>query len=100
MALPFTLKSILRQKKNCRNSNISPCKNIVFKKSSIRNQNPSRHCNSRTNLRFQHKPNTINPEGRKERREREKKERKKRSSLKQQERERERERERVCVVCV
>jgi hypothetical protein len=32
MALPFTLKSILRQKKNYRNLNISPCKNIVFKK--------------------------------------------------------------------
>ncbi len=28
MALPFTLKSILRQKKNDGNSNISPCKNI------------------------------------------------------------------------
>jgi len=34
MALPFTLKSILRQKKNYGNSNISPCKNIMFKKSS------------------------------------------------------------------
>jgi len=33
MALPFTLKSILRQKKNYRNlGHISPCKNIVFKK--------------------------------------------------------------------
>jgi hypothetical protein len=32
MALPFTFKSILRQKKkNYRNSNISPCKNIIFK---------------------------------------------------------------------
>jgi len=31
-ALPFTLKSILRQKMNCENSNISPCKNIIFKK--------------------------------------------------------------------
>jgi hypothetical protein len=30
--LPFTLKSILRQKKNCGNSNISPCKDIIFKK--------------------------------------------------------------------
>jgi hypothetical protein len=29
--LPFTLKSILRQKKNYENSNISPCKNIFFK---------------------------------------------------------------------
>jgi hypothetical protein len=32
VALPFTLKSILRQKKNYENSNISPCKNIIFKK--------------------------------------------------------------------
>jgi len=32
--LPFALKSILRQKKNYENSNISPCKNITFKKSS------------------------------------------------------------------
>jgi hypothetical protein len=31
MALPFTLKSILRQKENYGNSNISPCKNIIFK---------------------------------------------------------------------
>jgi hypothetical protein len=28
MALPFTLKCILRPKKNYENSNISPCKNI------------------------------------------------------------------------
>jgi hypothetical protein len=28
--LPFTWKSILRQKKNYGNSNISPCKNIIF----------------------------------------------------------------------
>jgi hypothetical protein len=35
--LPFTLKSILRQKKNYGNTNISPCKNIIFKKSSERN---------------------------------------------------------------
>jgi hypothetical protein len=44
-ALPFTLKSILRQKKNYGNSNISPCKNIIFKKCSKRNQNPSRYYN-------------------------------------------------------
>jgi hypothetical protein len=43
VALPFTLKSILRQKKNCGNSNISPCKDIIFTKSSKRNQNPSRY---------------------------------------------------------
>ncbi len=30
--LPFTVKSILVQKKNYENSNISPCKNIIFKK--------------------------------------------------------------------
>ncbi len=28
MALPFTLKDILRQNKNYGNSNISPCKNM------------------------------------------------------------------------
>jgi hypothetical protein len=32
VALPFTLKRILRQKENYGNSNISPCKNIIFKK--------------------------------------------------------------------
>ncbi len=37
VALPFTLKSILKQKKNYSTSNISPCKNIIFKKSSKRN---------------------------------------------------------------
>jgi hypothetical protein len=43
VALPFTLlKSTVRQKKNYGNSNISPCKNIIFQKSSKRNQNPSR----------------------------------------------------------
>ncbi len=46
VALPFTLKSIRRQKKNYGNSNISTCKNIIFKKSSKRNQKPSRYCNS------------------------------------------------------
>jgi hypothetical protein len=45
VAIPFTIKSILRRqkKKNYGNSNISPCKNIIFKKSSKRNQNPSRY---------------------------------------------------------
>jgi hypothetical protein len=28
----YTLKNVLRQKKNYGNSNISPCKNIIFKK--------------------------------------------------------------------
>jgi hypothetical protein len=43
VALPITLKSILRQKKIYEISSISPCKNIIFKKSSKRNQNPSRY---------------------------------------------------------
>jgi hypothetical protein len=51
-----TLKNILRKKKNYGNLNISPCKNIIFKKkSSKRNQNLSRHHNSIMNL-IQHKP--------------------------------------------
>jgi len=56
VALPFTLKSILRQKKNYGNSNISPCKNIIFKKILEKKPNPSRYHNSITNLKFQHKP--------------------------------------------
>jgi hypothetical protein len=56
VALPFTLKSIVRQKKNDGNSNASPCKNMIFKKSSKRNQNSSRYYNSTTDLKFQHKP--------------------------------------------
>ncbi len=56
VALPFTLKNILMQKKNYGNSNISPCKNIIFKKSSKTNQNPSRYYDSITDLKFQHKP--------------------------------------------
>jgi len=49
VAWPFTLKNILRQKKkNNEKSNISPCKNIIFKKSSKRNQNPPRYYNSVT----------------------------------------------------
>jgi hypothetical protein len=55
--LPFTLKSILRQKKNYENSNISPCKKYNLPKSSKRIQNPSRYYNSITNNpKFQHKP--------------------------------------------
>jgi hypothetical protein len=53
VALPFMFKSILRQKKNNENSIISPCKNIIFKKSSKTNQNPWRYYNSITNLKFQ-----------------------------------------------
>jgi hypothetical protein len=57
MALPFTLKRILRQKKNYGSySNISLCQDVILKKYSKRNQNPSRCYNSKTNLKFQHKP--------------------------------------------
>jgi hypothetical protein len=48
--------SIKRQKKNYGNSNISPCKNIIFKKSYEGNKNPSRYYNSVINLKSQHKP--------------------------------------------
>jgi hypothetical protein len=57
-ALPFTLKNILRQK-NYENSNISPCKNIIFKKSSKRNQNASRYHNSITISGFNTSQNVI-----------------------------------------
>ncbi len=51
VALPLTLKSILRQKKNYGISSISPCKNIlIFKKSSKRNPKPSRYYNPITKL--------------------------------------------------
>ncbi len=52
VSLPFTLKSIWRKKKNYENSNISPCKNIIFKKP----KSFKIHYNSITNLKFQHKP--------------------------------------------
>jgi hypothetical protein len=40
------------------NSNISPCKNIIFFKESSKKEtkNPSRYDNSITNLKSQHKP--------------------------------------------
>jgi hypothetical protein len=55
--LAICIKKYLKgKKKNYGNSNISPFKNIIFKKSFKRNQNPSRYYNSITNLKFQHKP--------------------------------------------
>jgi len=57
VALPFTLKSILRQKTNHGNPEIfSHEKNTILKKPCKRNQNPPRYYNSITNLKFQHKP--------------------------------------------
>jgi hypothetical protein len=52
VALPFTLKNILRQKRNYGNSNISPCKKYNLQNPLKRNQNPS----TTTNLKVQHKP--------------------------------------------
>jgi hypothetical protein len=64
VALPFTLKSIWRQKKNYVNSNIFTMQKYTLQKSSKRNQNPSRYYNSITDLKFQHKqryPSFKNP---------------------------------------
>jgi hypothetical protein len=59
VALPSTLKSILRQKKNYENSNISPCQNIIFKKNPIKETKILQDIITLTNLKFQkfqHKP--------------------------------------------
>ncbi len=55
--LPFTFKSILRQKKNYGNSNISPCKNIInLQKNPLKETKILQdHYNFMTNLKFQHK---------------------------------------------
>jgi len=54
------IKKYLKAKEELmKNSTISPCSNTIFKKSSKRNQNPSRYFNSITNLNFQHKPKYI-----------------------------------------
>jgi len=54
--LAIYITRYLNAKENYENSNISPCKTIIFKKVLLKNQNPSRHYNSITNLKFQHKP--------------------------------------------
>jgi len=55
VALPFTLKRILRQKKNYGNSNISPCKNILIFKKSFKTKTKIFQ-DSITNPKFQHEP--------------------------------------------
>jgi len=58
VVLPFTLKSILRrQKKNYGNSNISPCKNIIFKKKTPLKETKILQdiITPITNLKFEHK---------------------------------------------
>jgi hypothetical protein len=54
--LAIYINKYLKAKEELWKLNISPCKNIIFKKSSKRNQNPPRYYNSITNLKFQHKP--------------------------------------------
>jgi hypothetical protein len=54
--LAIHITKCLKAKEELGNSNISPCKNIIFKNSSKRNQNPSRYYNSITNFKLQHKP--------------------------------------------
>jgi hypothetical protein len=53
VTLPFTFK-----KNNCENSNISPCKNIIFKKI-LPKETKILQDHSRTNLKFQHKPKKM-----------------------------------------
>jgi hypothetical protein len=55
--LAIYIKKYLKARKNYGNSNTSPCKTIsIFKKSSKRNQNPSRYNNFLSNVKFQPKP--------------------------------------------
>jgi hypothetical protein len=60
VALPFTLKSTLRERKRkiTETQILHHAKNRynLQKKLSKRNQNPSKYRNSITNLKFQHKP--------------------------------------------
>jgi hypothetical protein len=55
----YMKKYLKAKKKKYENSNISTCKNLIFKKSSKRNQNLSKYYNFVTNLKFQHKPKYI-----------------------------------------
>jgi hypothetical protein len=54
--LAIYIKMYLKAKEELWKLKYLPCKNIIFKKSSKRIQNPSRYYNSITNLKFQHKP--------------------------------------------
>jgi hypothetical protein len=51
VALAIYIKKYLKAKEE-----LWIIKNIIFRKSSKRNQNPSRYYNRITNLKFQHKP--------------------------------------------
>jgi hypothetical protein len=58
MALPITLKSILRKRRIMETQIFHHVKNIIYKKSSKRNPKSFKILyNSGTNLKFQHKPN-------------------------------------------
>jgi len=56
--LAIYIKNYLKAKRRIMDTPIfHHAKNIIFKTSSKRNQNPSRYYNSITNLKFQHKSN-------------------------------------------
>jgi hypothetical protein len=62
LALPFTLKSIFKAKEKLWEFQYFTLQKYnLQKKSSKRNQNPSRYHNSKTNLKFQHKPKVHIP---------------------------------------
>jgi hypothetical protein len=54
--LAIYMKKYFNAKRRIMETQILPCKNIIFKKSSKRNQNPSKYYNSVNNLKFKHKP--------------------------------------------
>jgi hypothetical protein len=54
--LSIYIKKYLKEKKELWKLKYFIMQKIIFKKSSKRNQNPSRYYNSITNLKFQHKP--------------------------------------------
>jgi len=58
VALPFTRNNILKKKNNYGNSNISPCKNVIFRKKNLVKETKFFQdiTNSIINPKFQHKP--------------------------------------------
>jgi len=54
--LPIYIQKYLKAKQDLWKFKYFKMQNIIYKKSSTRNQNASRYYNSVTNLKFQHKP--------------------------------------------
>jgi len=62
VTLPFHIKTYLKAKEEyLKISNISPCKYIIFKKSSKKNQNPPRYYKSISQVSTQAKISSKNP---------------------------------------